>query len=101
MMQRKKRRISYRVKAKNQRMKLYTLVAAIVLLFAASMGALADNGIHEVTVTAESGDTLWTLCEPYKPEKMDLRLFIEKVKYENHLQNACLSIGQEIVIPLD
>lgn len=96
-----KRRISYRAKAKHQRMKLYTLAAVIALLFTASLGALADNGIHEVTVTAESGDTLWTLCEPYKPEKMDLRLFIEKVKYENNLKNACLSIGQEIVIPLD
>ncbi len=100
-MTKRRRRISYQAKAKRQRMKLYTLLAIVFLLFAASLGTLADNGIHEVTVTADSGDTLWTLCEPYKPEKMDLRLFIEKVKYENNLNSSALSIGQEIVMPLD
>ncbi len=100
MMPIKKRRISYAQKAKKQRMKLYTLLTVIVLLFAVSLAPLADNGIHEVRVIADKGDTLWSLCEPYTPEGMDLRLFIEKVKYENKLSSSGLEIGQEIVIPL-
>lgn len=101
MIMRKRRRISYKNRAKQQRMKLYIVLAAIGILFITSLGTLADTGVHEVTVTADVGDTLWTLCEPYCPENMDIRLFIDKVMYDNGLKNSCLSIGQEVVIPLD
>lgn len=98
---RKTRRISYARKAKLQRSRLYMLITVVALLFACSLAPLADNGTHEVTVIADAGDTLWTLCEPYKPQNMDIRLFIDKVQYLNQLDSACLSIGQEITIPLD
>ncbi len=98
---RKKRTVSYARRAREQRMKLYILAAVAALIFAFSLAPLADNGVHEVTLTADSGDTLWTLCEPYKPDGMDLRLFIDKVQYLNKLPSAGLSVGQEIVIPLD
>ncbi len=100
-MMRNKRRISYTRKAKQQRMHLYIVLAIIGILFSSTVGTLADNGIHEVTVIAENGDTLWSICQEYKPEGMDLRLFIDKVMYENDLSQSCLEIGQEIVIPLD
>ncbi|MBE7022048.1 MAG: LysM peptidoglycan-binding domain-containing protein [Ruminococcaceae bacterium] len=100
MTMRKKRRISYAEKAKKQRMRLYGFLTVICLLFACTLAPLADNGIHEVCVIADAGDTLWSICEAFKPEDMDLRLFIEKVKYENKLTSSALSIGQEIVIPL-
>ncbi|MBR7164275.1 MAG: hypothetical protein IKD21_04835 [Clostridia bacterium] len=98
---RKRRRISYANRAKQQRMKLYIIVSAICILFLCSLAPLADSGVHEITVIADSGDTMWDICEPYCPEGMDIRLFIDKVMYENDLDNSCLSIGQEIVIPLD
>ncbi|MBQ2696194.1 MAG: LysM peptidoglycan-binding domain-containing protein [Clostridia bacterium] len=101
MLFRKRRRISYKKRAKEQRMKLYIILAALGILFVFSLGTLADTGVHEVTVIADTGDTLWTLCEPYCPEGMDLRLFIDKVMYENNLKSSGLSIGQEVVIPLD
>ncbi len=100
-MMRNKRRISYARKAKQQRMHLYIILAVIGILFTCSLAPLADNGIHEVTVIADTGDTLWSICQEYKPEDMDLRLFIDKVMYENGLDNSCLEIGQELVIPLD
>ena len=101
MMMRKRRRISYANRAKQQRMKLYIILAAITILFTCTVATLADNGVHEVTITADSGDTMWSICEPYCPEGMDIRLFIDKVMYENHITNSSLSIGQEIVIPLN
>ena len=100
MLVRKTRRISYAQKAKKQRMKLYTLLAVIVLLFTCSLAPLADDGIHEIVVTADAGDTLWDICKVYQPDDMDLRLFIDKVMYVNDLHSSALSIGQEIVIPL-
>ncbi len=101
MNMRKRRRISYANRAKQQRMKLYIILAALAILFTCSIAPLADTGVHEVTVTADSGDTMWSICESYCPQGMDLRLFIDKVKYENGITNSSLSIGQEIVIPLD
>lgn len=77
------------------------MLAVLGILFACSLAPLADTGVHEIVVTADTGDTLWSLCKQYKPEDMDLRLFIDKVMYENDLKNSCLMIGQEIVIPLD
>lgn len=100
MMTRKTRRISYAKRAKNQRMKLYVLATVIFILFTCSLAPLADNGIHEIRVIADRGDTLWSICEAHKPEDMDLRLFIDKVKYINELESSALSIGQEIIIPL-
>ncbi len=100
-MTRKNRRISYAKKAKQQRMNLYIVLTVVLILFAACLAPLADDGSHQITVIADSGDTLWSICEAYKPEKMDLRLFIDKVMYENDLSSSCLSIGQEIIISLD
>ena len=101
MLTRKRRRISYKKRAKQQRTNLYILLAALAILFICSLATLADSGIHEITLIADTGDTLWELCEPYCPEDMDLRLFIDKVKYENGLKNSCLTIGQEITVPID
>lgn len=84
-----------------QRRSLFILVMAIFLVFGGlGLFAIADDGIDSVTVTVESGDTLWELCEPHKPERMDLRDFIAKVKYENNLKNSELTPGQQIKIPL-
>lgn len=100
-MMRNKRRISFARKAKQQRMHLYIILAIVGILFTCSLVPLADDGTHQVTVIADCGDTLWSLCEPYKPDDMDLRLFIDKVMYENGIKSSGLSIGQEIVINLD
>lgn len=101
MLTRKNRRISYTKRAKQQRMNLYIILAAMLILFTCTIAPLADSGVHEITLTADAGDTLWQLCEPYCPKNMNLRTFVDKVKYENGLKNSALSIGQEIVIPLD
>lgn len=101
MMIRKTRRISYAKKAKLQRTRLYTMLTIVFILFACSVGTLADDGSSRTTVIADTGDTLWSICQEYKPEDMDLRLFIDKVMYLNQLDSSSLSIGQEIIIPLD
>lgn len=99
-MTKRHRRICYRERAKRQRRYLFMLLLVGILGFSLGMFALADDGIRSVTVTVSSGDTLWDLCEPYQPEKMDIRDFIAKVKYVNHLKTSELQIGQELVIPL-
>ncbi len=98
---RNKRIRSFKLRAKEQRVKLYIVLGALFILFAFSIAPMADTGVHETSVIADKGDTLTSLCEPYCPEDMSLRLFVDKVMYVNDLDSSALSIGQEIVIPLD
>lgn len=100
-MKRRYKKNQFREKAKKQRRTLaVALIFSFLVLGGLSAFVLADDGVDKVTVTADSGDTLWDICEQYKPDNMDLRDFIAKVKYKNHIRDSALSIGQEIIIPL-
>ena len=99
-MKRTYKRTSYREKARRQRRTLLIMVMAMIMAFGLGVFAVADDGIDFVTVTVSSGDTLWNLCAPYKPERMDLRDFIEKVKYENNMDSSEIFMGQELMIPV-
>ena len=96
-----RRYYSFKQQAKHQRRSLYMLILCIAIFFSITSGwAIADNGIDSVTVIVDSGDTLWEICSPYTPENMDIRDFIEKVKYVNKLTSSNLEIGTELVIPV-
>ncbi len=100
-MTRKRRYYSFKQQAKNQRQKLYMfLLCAFIFITSLSGWVMADSGIDNVTVIVDSGDTLWDICYEYVPEKMDIRDFIEKVKYVNKLSSSNLEIGTELVIPV-
>ncbi len=100
-MKRTRRRIHYKTRARRQRRCLFMIVMALFLMFGGiGLFALADDGITSVKVTVSGGDTLWNLCEPYKPENMDIRDFIAKVKYVNHMNTSELIVGQEFWIPV-
>ncbi len=100
-MERRHRRINYKERAKRQRRDLLIMVITLfIAITSLGLFALADDGIDSVTVTVAGGDTLWDICTPYKPARMDIRDFIAKVKYENNLKTSELFIGQELVIPL-
>lgn len=96
-----RRYYSFKEQAKNQRRSLYMLIlCAAIFLSIISGWAIADNGIDNVKVIVDSGDTLWEICAPYAPENMDIRDFIEKVKYLNDLKSSNLEIGTELLIPV-
>ncbi len=99
-MTKRHRRICYRDRARRQRRCLLMLMLAALLAIGLGLFALADDGVESVTLTVSSGDTLWDLCEPYKPENMDIRNFVAKVRYVNKLKTSDLQIGQEVTIPL-
>ena len=100
-MTKKRRYYSYKEQAKNQRRSLYMfLLCTIIFIGSLSGWVLADNGVDNVTVIVDSGDTLWDICAPYVPDNMDIRDFIAKVKYVNKLPSSNLEIGTELVIPI-
>lgn len=54
-----------------------------------------------VTVTVNSGDTLWELGKAYKPESEDVRYFIYKIKKTNDIASNYIYPGQELKIPVN
>ncbi len=59
----------------------------------------ADDGVREIVLTAQAGDTLWDLCADYVPVRTDQRDYIEKVKYYNQKKTSALTVGETIRLP--
>ena len=95
-----RRRINFKDRAKRQRRTLAVFVLLVVISCVyVCTGALADDPVKYVTITIDSGDTLWEICKENKPDNVDLRNYIDKVKYINKMKTSDVSIGQEIVLP--
>ena len=91
----------YKEQAKNQIRMLYMLILSLMVFVVGISGFVtADSGVDNVNVIVDTGDTLWDICSEFVPEDMDIRTFIEKVKYVNKLTSSNLSIGTELIIPI-
>lgn len=95
-----KRKINYAQKAKKQR-RAAGVFLLIIILISLYLGicATAENTVSETLVIVSPNDTLWDICNKNKPDNVDLRKYISKVKYMNKLETAELSVGQELVLP--
>ena len=77
------------------------LVAAVALLTLDLSSALAVSEPEgSVSLTVESGDTLWGYAEQYAPEGMSEQEFVTEVRSLNHLPTARVTAGQEIELPV-
>lgn len=78
------------------------LIVAAVALFAFDIpSALAGEDRAEgVTVTVQSGDTLWGYAEQYAPPGMSETQFVAEVRSLNHLPTGRVTAGQEIQLPV-
>lgn len=76
------------------------LVAAVVLLTVDLPSALAGTeGEEPVTITVESGDTLWGFAEQYAPDGMGAQEFVDEVRTHNHLTTPRVTAGQQLELP--
>lgn len=95
-----RKRTYYADKARRERRTVCIFVAIIIILSAyLSIGAIAENTEKYTVVVVDAGDTLWQLCEENKPDNVDLRNYMYKVKYVNNMKSSALNIGQEIIFP--
>ena len=87
---------------------MVTGIAFLLGLVAAALAPLAldlpsalagTEGEEPVTVTVESGDTLWAYAEQYAPEEMSAQEFIAEVRSHNHLPTGRITAGQQIELP--
>lgn len=55
-----------------------------------------DCEVHIV----KSGETLWTICDSYCPEEIDLREYIELVKEVSDKEDTKLMPGETVTLPI-
>lgn len=48
----------------------------------------------------KSGETLWTICDSYCPEEIDLREYIELVKEISDKKDTKLMPGETVTLPI-
>ena len=73
-------------------------VATVSMLALDVSSALAGGSDHAVTVTVESGDTLWGYAEEYAPAQ-DPYDFVQRAQQLNDLPTQRLTAGSTITLP--
>lgn len=74
-------------------------VAAVSMLALDISSAVAGGSDRAVTVTVESGDTLWSYAEEYAPTQ-DPQDFVQRAQQLNNLTTARLTAGSTITLPV-
>ena len=85
------------------------LILVITLIFCMSFGVTAFGDTESraeasqcVSVTVQSGDTLWNLIQEYNPDYSgNMNEAVYLVKIINDLGSSCLQSGQIIKIPVN
>lgn len=76
-------------------------VAALALLVFDVPAALAGGGQEQqITVTVESGDSLWGYAEEHAPEGVSEQQYIAQVRSMNHLPTGRVTAGQQLELPV-
>ena len=94
----------YRIKNK---VRFTIFVVSVLLMISALFGIV--TGLSNVegrqpdkyeTIQIYAGDTMWTIAENYKPEKMDIRDYVNLICEANDIKAGELMDGQEIKVPV-
>ena len=78
---------------------IFTIVVALVLLLASSVGA---NGAVIVTTedyTVRTGDTLWDIATERTPAGRDVRDTVAAIRSINRLDQSVIHPGQVLEVP--
>ena len=75
-------------------------ISAILIALLSSFTTRQAKEYDTVTVTIESGDTLWSIAEQYAPNSMDLRDYIHLMYQLNDGLTANIQPGTGIIIPV-
>ncbi|CAH0121151.1 MULTISPECIES: LysM peptidoglycan-binding domain-containing protein [unclassified Paenibacillus] len=59
--------------------------------------AFESTPAKQIIVT--QGETMWSIAKRYKPERMDIRNYIEDMKKLNHKRTSAIQAGELLSIP--
>lgn len=78
-------------------------ILPIILALIVSLGILAKckTPTFEWTRTlylVNRGETLWSICHKYCPDKMDMQEYIYLIKQENNMMSSTIYAGDTLII---
>ena len=76
------------------------IISMLTGLLIGSFNASGSTKHSYETITVQSGDTLWTIAEQYKPDSQDIRDYIYEVCDRNDIKAGDLVQGMDIEIPV-
>jgi nucleoid-associated protein YgaU len=88
---------------KEQRIRRAIFIGAVSAILIALLSSITTRQAEEydtVTVTVESGDTLWSIAEQHAPNSMDLRDYIYMMYKLNEGLTPNIQPGTGIIIPV-
>ncbi len=86
------------------RTRFFCFIFVISLVIFITVYTANVSGYHEqeyVSVTVNSGDTLWSIAERYCDENNDIRKYIYDIKDINNLDSGFLIADTSILIPIN
>ena len=95
--------------AKRYRRALLTRLAVMFIALAAAAAAgisalntafARETGAVYMTITAKSGDTLWSIAAEHNYADRDVRAVVDEIIRENNLDSARISVGDKINVPV-
>ncbi len=99
----KLRRLQRIRKLRRQRSVFFLVLTIVLTLMASSVfsnpGSESDK-YTVVSVTVQSGDTLWSIGREYKPEGKELREFVYEIADNNGIDDCNIYCGQTIYVPV-
>ena len=90
-------------KLRRQRSAFFMVLIVLFVMMAHSAFSKPDNISDEydvISVTVQSGDTLWTIAKEYKPEGADIREFVYDIAANNGVEDCQVYVGQTLFIPV-
>ncbi|MGZ0041575.1 LysM peptidoglycan-binding domain-containing protein [Paenibacillus ottowii] len=84
---------------------LLKLLVLVIVVWVAGAGVLTVFAAPSVSkeevikLTVQPGDTLWEIAANHKPERMDIRVYIEGIVRINGLEDGGVQAGQVLKLP--
>lgn len=99
----KLRRLQRARKLRRQRSAFFMVIIVIFVMMAHAAFSKSNSAKDEysvVSVTAQAGDTLWSIAREYKPQGKDLREYVYEIAANNGIKDCNIISGQTIFVPV-
>ncbi len=86
------------------RTRFFSFIFAISLVIFVMIYTANVSGYHKqeyISVTVNSGDTLWSIAERYCDDNHDIRKYIYEIKDINNMDSGFLMADSSILVPVD
>lgn len=74
-------------------------LVVFIIAYTASVSGYSEPSY--ITVTVQSGDTLWSIAQQYCDDNYDIREYIYNIKKLNNMKSSSLIANTSIIVPVN